>query len=139
MHCIPCCNLHAAVHQSLLAGFLGHWVRASCFLHREPVEKERQVNAVRRHNGSLYTQKQLETAAPNSSNQELLPHALFACAVQSSSQSSTWPPLPGILLEPKAHVQYGDFDKMVLMQVCSLQHIEYNNNVNIDIRNNHHE
>ena len=49
-----------------------------------------------------------------------VPHALFACAVQSSSQSGAWPPLPGILLEPKAHVQYGDFDKMVLMQVCSL-------------------
>ncbi|KAL0040705.1 hypothetical protein WJX79_002387 [Trebouxia sp. C0005] len=34
----------------------------------------------------------------------------------ASSRSSGWPPLPDILLEPRAHVQYGDFDKMVLMQ-----------------------
>ena len=37
--------------------------------------------------------------------------------MQASSQSSGWPPLPGILLEPKAHVQCGDFDRMVLLQV----------------------
>ncbi|KAA6416731.1 MAG: hypothetical protein FRX49_13289 [Trebouxia sp. A1-2] len=30
----------------------------------------------------------------------------------ASSRSSGWPPLPDILLEPRAHVQYGDFDKM---------------------------
>ena len=39
-----------------------------------------------------------------------------ACT-QASSQSSGWPPLPGILLEPKAHVQCGDYDRMVLLQV----------------------
>lgn len=37
--------------------------------------------------------------------------------MQASSQSSGWPPLAGILLEPKAHVQCGDFDRMVLLQV----------------------
>lgn len=37
--------------------------------------------------------------------------------MQASSKSSGWPPLPGILLEPKAHVQCGDFDRMVLLQV----------------------
>ena len=42
-------------------------------------------------------------------------------AMQASSQSSGWPPLPGILLEPKAHVQCGDFDKMVLLQVHNIQ------------------
>lgn len=40
--------------------------------------------------------------------------------VQASSQSSGWPPLPGILLEPKAHVQCGDFDRMVLLQVQAI-------------------
>ncbi|KAL0032478.1 hypothetical protein WJX77_002857 [Trebouxia sp. C0004] len=34
----------------------------------------------------------------------------------ASSCSSAWPPLPGILVEPRAHVLYGDFDKMILMQ-----------------------
>ncbi len=42
----------------------------------------------------------------------------FVFCVQASSRSSAWLPLPGILLEPRAHVQYGDFDKMVLMQAC---------------------
>ena len=46
-------------------------------------------------------------------------HAVTACALQvTSKQSTAWPPMPGILLEPKAHVRCGDFDKMVLMQVC---------------------
>ena len=50
-------------------------------------------------------------------------HLVTACAVQvSSKQSTAWPPMPGILLEPKAHVRCGDFDKMVLMQVCQVVH-----------------
>ena len=42
----------------------------------------------------------------------------YVLHIQASSRSSGWPPVPGILLEPRAHVQYGDFDKMVLMQAC---------------------
>ena len=39
--------------------------------------------------------------------------------MQVSSQSSAWPPLASILVEPKAHVRCGDFDKMVIMQVAA--------------------
>ena len=39
-----------------------------------------------------------------------------ALSLQHSSDSSQWL-MPGILIEPKAHVKAGDFDRIVVLQV----------------------
>ena len=41
---------------------------------------------------------------------------MLALPLQHSSDSSQWL-MPGILIEPKAHVKAGDFDRIVLLQV----------------------
>ena len=41
---------------------------------------------------------------------------MLALPLQHSSDSSQWL-MPGILIEPKAHVKAGDFDRIVVLQV----------------------
>ena len=43
-------------------------------------------------------------------------NVILALPLQHSSDSSQWL-MPGILIEPKAHVKAGDFDRIVVLQV----------------------
>ena len=43
-------------------------------------------------------------------------HVILTLCLQHSADSSQWL-MPGILIEPKAHVKAGDFDRIVVLQV----------------------